>query len=81
MHKCNQAKIFSLINHMVFRENRGRISRCQRSVKGDYEKTDCQHTANGGREEHCRAFRGESDKFFRNADKILQPSPPTPLKG
>ena len=63
---------------MVLRENGGKISRHQRSVKGVYEKTDCQHTANGGRGEHCRALRGESDKFFRDVDKILQ-NPP--LKG
>ena len=49
------------------------VNGVQREV---YEKTDCQHTANGGRGEHCRALRGESDKFFRDTGKILQTPPP-----
>ena len=64
-------------DHVVFRENGGRISRHQRSVK---EKTDCQHTANEGNGEHCRALTGVSDKFFRGTNKILNPPPP-PLEG
>ena len=59
-------------DHVVFRENGGRISRHQRSVK---EKTDCQHTANEGNGEHCRALTGVSDKFFRGTNKILNPPP------
>ena len=46
--------------------------------KGETEKTDCQHTANGGNGEHCRALRGVSDNFFRDTNKILQTPP---LKG
>ena len=53
------------------------VNGVQREV---YEKTDCQHTANGGRGEHCRALRGESDKFFRDTGKILQ-TPPPPHEG